>query len=167
MRSGNGKRHSPIFLLRSWLDGLRRGGRSRPPAKEKEEDLRPPLFQFSSSWRFSSATRTASITKAEKEQSLPTICFSTSSIKLFGNRIVLLVVGGMAGILNFLIISPHTTIVNIMCIAICKTIVLLFPKKCDRIAKKGKKVKKWKILHSVYALPESVGDLAKNKWRIG
>ena len=42
-------------------------------------------------------------TKAEKVQFLPEIAFSTSSIISLGNRMVLLVVGGIAGILNLLI----------------------------------------------------------------
>ena len=41
--------------------------------------------------------------KAEKVQFLPQIFFSTCSIMLSGIRIVLLVVEGMEGILNFFI----------------------------------------------------------------
>ena len=53
-----------------------------------------------SSFKLSKATRTASTTNAEKVQSLPFMAVSISLITSFGNRIVLLLVGGMFGILN-------------------------------------------------------------------
>ena len=58
-----------------------------------------PVLQFS--FKSSRAARTAAITKAENVQSLPLIAFSTSSTTSVGKRIVLLVVGGVVGILNF------------------------------------------------------------------
>ena len=48
--------------------------------------------------------RTASTTKAEKVQSLPTMAFSTCSITSLGKRMDLFVVAGILGILNLLII---------------------------------------------------------------
>ena len=48
-------------------------------------------------------TDTTSTTKAENVQSVPTRTDSTSSITSFGNRILLLVVWGICGILNFFI----------------------------------------------------------------
>lgn len=81
------------------------------------------LVPFSSSSRFSSATLTASITKAVNVQVVPEIAFSTSSIKSFGNRMLLLVVGGIDGISNFFIIITNT-IVHITVLIICITFVL-------------------------------------------
>ena len=49
------------------------------------------------------------MTNAEKVQLLPSIAFSISSMMSLGKRIVLLVVGGMDGTLNFLIRSPRNT----------------------------------------------------------
>lgn len=57
------------------------------------------LSIFSS--RSSIAALTAAITNAEKLQSFPQITFSVLSIKSLGKRMVLLVVGGTVGILNF------------------------------------------------------------------
>ena len=54
-----------------------------------------------SSSKFSRATLTASTTKAVKVQDLPDIAFSTSSITSLGKRMLLVVVGGTDGILNF------------------------------------------------------------------
>lgn len=59
----------------------------------------------------SKALRTAEITKAEKVQFLPFIASFTLAITSFGNRMVLLVVGGIEGILKFDTLSPRNTIV--------------------------------------------------------
>lgn len=86
-----------------------------------------------SSFKFSRATRTASTTKAENVQFVPFIAVSTSSIMSFGNRTLLLVVGGNDGILNFLIKSPRITIIHTKSMQICITNVLqcLFVKALD------------------------------------
>ena len=55
---------------------------------------------FCSSSTSSTAARTAAMTKAEKVQSFPWIRDSTRSIRSFGNRMVLFVVGGLEGILK-------------------------------------------------------------------
>ena len=66
-----------------------------------------PLFIFYfSSFKFSSATLTDSITKAEKVQFLHFIASSTCSITSFGKRMHLFVVSGIDGILNSFIQSP-------------------------------------------------------------
>ena len=53
----------------------------------------------------------AAITNAEKVQSLFLIKFSTSKMISLGKRMVLLVVGGVDGILNFDITYPRNTFV--------------------------------------------------------
>lgn len=76
------------------------------------------MLPFSSS-RFSNATRSASMTNAENVQSRPRIAFSTPAMTSFGIRMHLFVVGGMDGILNFLIISPpslHNICLPLLCI---------------------------------------------------
>ena len=55
---------------------------------------------FCSASTSSTAARTAATTKAEKVQSFPWIRDSTRSIRSFGNRMVLFVVGGIEGILK-------------------------------------------------------------------
>ena len=80
-------------------------GRAAPDSKHKCRSS--PAY--SSSWRFSRATRTASTTKAEKVQSLPRIAFSTCSTTSLGKRMLLFVVEGTLGILNFLTVR-HLTI---------------------------------------------------------
>ena len=57
-------------------------------------------YDASASWTSSRAIRTAAITKAEKVQFLLWIAFSTSSTTSLGNRMVLLIVGGVDGIWN-------------------------------------------------------------------
>ncbi len=80
---------------------------SRQGRKIQKVNLKSQLLCASSSFKFSKATFTASITKAVKVQSLPLIAFSTSLTILLGNLMHLLVVGGTTGILNFFISSPH------------------------------------------------------------
>lgn len=58
-------------------------------------------YSWSASSKFASATFTASMTKAEKEQFLPVIACSTANMTSFGKRIVLFVVDGIIGISNF------------------------------------------------------------------
>lgn len=73
---------------------------------------------FYSSFKFSSATFTASTTNALKVQDVSLITASTSSITSFGKRIHLLVLGGTEGILNFFIIITSAIlfyIKNIYC----------------------------------------------------
>ena len=65
------------------------------------------LHCYASSSRFFKAIRTASITHAEEVQSFSRMTSSISAIKLLGNRMVLLVVAGMVGILNI-----HTFLYN-------------------------------------------------------
>ena len=57
---------------------------------------------FYSSFKFSNIILTAAMTKAEKVQFFPWMAASTFSMTSFGKRMVLLVVGGIEGILNFL-----------------------------------------------------------------
>lgn len=62
-------------------------------------------------FRSSSAARTAAMTKAEKVQSFPRMASSTCSMTSFGNRTVLLVVGGTDGNLNDPTKTPRNTVV--------------------------------------------------------
>ena len=65
-------------------------------------------------FKSSSAARTAAMTNAENVHSLPLIAFSTPSTISLGNRIVLLMVGGVSGILNFPIVASSVSIALVM-----------------------------------------------------
>lgn len=89
---------------------------------------------FSSS-KFSNATLTASITKAVKVQFFPSIAFSTSSITSFGKRMHLFVVGGIDGILNFLIVLTSAILLYI------KFFLLLLLRSTVKVKKQGVQAK--------------------------
>lgn len=78
--------------------------------------------------RSSNAARTAAITKAENVHSLPRIVFSTLFTISLGNRMVLLTVGGMDGILNLPISSTS------QCICFALIIYVLLRKICIALA---------------------------------
>lgn len=83
-----------------------------------ERDFRQSLCgKVNYDFKSSNAARTAAITKAEKEQSLPLIAFSTSSTTSLGNLIVLLTVGGFSGIINLLIYYPSVSIAFVLHLA--------------------------------------------------
>lgn len=67
--------------------------------RSKEQRRSAALY---SSFKFSNIIFTAAMTKAEKVQFFPWMAASTCSMTSFGKRMVLLVVLGMEGILNFL-----------------------------------------------------------------
>lgn len=65
-------------------------------------------------FKSSNAARTAATINAENVHSLPLIAFSTSATTSLGKRIVLLMVGGVSGILNFPIVASSVSIAFVM-----------------------------------------------------
>ena len=93
-----------------------------------------------SSFKFSSATFTASITKALKVQEVPLIAISISSITSLGKRMHLFVLGGTDGILNFLIIYHLcNTILYKKIFNVCITNALQKALQCDIMQKKNER----------------------------